>query len=324
MKIKKSEPPIIAHPGAAQRISALPSRRNGTPDLSGSALNPDRICRPAQKRDGASGDARLRPPLQEKLATRRESHTKLVVMGPPPGHAARSFRFERDTFAFAHELVWKYRLEPVTGKMTVFKADPPPAYYHRCFVMVRTVRQFFYHARFDPGLPAVKTEAYRRLVRQIISRNPRHGSAAPEEQVVVPGYDGLRAFSQAHEPLLKAECGGAWQSYFLRSHWRMVFPTPKWHQEQIARQLARSLREGGVPLVHLFRFPRITINHGIVLFGMTESEREIQFEAYDPNIPEHPVRLVFDRAGRTFIFPPACYWAGGPLSVIEIFRGGLY
>jgi hypothetical protein len=25
-----------------------------------------------------------------------------------------------------------------------------------------------------------------------------------------------------------------------------------------------------------------------------------------------------------FSFPPTCYWAGGALKVIEIFRGGLY
>jgi len=58
-----------------------------------------------------------------------------------------------------------------------------------------------------------------------------------------------------------------------------------------------------VPLVHLFRFPRITINHGLVVYAMTESEREIQFEAYDPNIPEHPAKLIFDRIKQTFNFP---------------------
>ena len=56
---------------------------------------------------------------------------------------------------FAHELVWKYHFDPVTGAMTTFKADPPPTYYHRCFVMARSTRQFFYHARFEPELPPV-------------------------------------------------------------------------------------------------------------------------------------------------------------------------
>ncbi len=241
-----------------------------------------------------------------------------------PTQHDRPFRFERDTFAFAHELVWQYRFDPVTGAMTTFRTAPPPSYYHRCFVMVRTVRQFFYHARFEPGRPALETALYCPLIRQVVSRNPRQGSAAPEQRVVLPGYDGLRSFSQAHEPLLKDQCGAAWQSYFLRSHWRMVFPVWARHQEQTARRLARSLRQGRVVIVHLFRFPRITINHGLLLYALAESEREIQFAAYDPNIPAHPVQLTYDRARRAFCFPPACYWAGGTVSVIEIFRGGLY
>jgi hypothetical protein len=236
----------------------------------------------------------------------------------------RPFRFERDTFAYAHQLVWQYRFDPATGAMTTFRTNPPPAYYHHCFVMVRTVRQFFYHARFEPGRPAVTTDLYLPLIRQVVSRNPRQGSAAPEERVVLPGYDGLRAFSQAHEPLLKAHCGGALQSYFVRSHWRMIFPVWGRHQEQMAQRLARSLRQGRIAIVHLFRFPRITINHGLLLYALAESEREILFEGYDPNIPAHPVQLTYDRALRAFRFPPACYWAGGTVSVIEMFRGGLY
>ena len=89
--------------------------------------------------------------------------------------------------------------------------------------MVRSTRQFFYHARFEPELPAVEPEVYRQLIREIVSRNPRR-ACAESERVVIPGYDGLRSFSRAHEPLLKAELGGPWQSYFLRSHWRMIFP----------------------------------------------------------------------------------------------------
>jgi hypothetical protein len=92
----------------------------------------------------------------------------------------------------------------------------------------------------------------------------------------------------------------------------------------MAQQLKQSLRERGVPLVHLFRFPRITINHGIVLYGLTESERNMEFEAYDPNIPAHPVKLIYDRDRRKFSFPPSCYWGGGVLSVIEIFRDWPY
>jgi len=74
-----------------------------------------------------------------------------------------------------------------------------------------------------------------------------------------------------------------------------------------------------VALAHLFRFPRITINHGIVLYGYTELEQEIEFEAYDPNLPDHPVKLVYEKKRRVFTFAPNIYWGGGRLSVMEIF-----
>jgi hypothetical protein len=244
-------------------------------------------------------------------------------MMAPTEQFVRTFRFERDTFAFPHELVWQYHFDPVTGAMTTFRSRPPPTYYHRCFVMVRSTRQFFYHARFEPELPPVKPEDYQRIIREVVSRNPRR-ACAESERVVVPGYDGLRSFSQAHELLLKTEMGGPWQSYFLRSNWRMVFPVRGLHREWMARKLKRSLRKRGVSLVHLFRFPRITINHGIVLYGFTESEQATEFEAYDPNIPVHPVKLFYDRKQRKFDFPPSCYWKGGTLNAVEIFSGGLF
>jgi hypothetical protein len=239
-------------------------------------------------------------------------------MTAPTDQPARSFRFERDTFAFAHELVWNYHFDPATGAMTTYKADPPPTYYHRCFVMVRATRLFFDYALFTPELPQADAETYRKLVREIISRNPRR-TCADSERLVFPGYNGLRSFSQAHELLLKAECGAPWQSYFLRSHWRMIFRVSGRFQEKMAEKLKLSMQKRGVSLVHLFRFPRITINHGIVLYDFTESEQQIEFEAYDPNIPAHPVKLVYERNRGAFTFAPSIYWGGGVLSVMEIF-----
>jgi len=43
---------------------------------------------------------------------------------------------------------------------------------------------------------------------------------------------------------------------------------------------------------------RIAINHGIVLFGSGESDGDIEFDGYDPNIPDRPVKLHYGRAGR--------------------------
>ncbi len=240
-----------------------------------------------------------------------------------PDQPPRPFLFERDTFAFAHELVWQYRFDPATGAMSAVRSDPPPTYFHRCFVMARSARQFLYHGRFEPELPVADAHTYRRKIGEVVSRSPRRpgGEAG---RIIIPGYDCLRAFSRAREALLKAGCGGPWQSYLLRSHWRMVFPVWRRHQARVARQLMKSLRERSAPIVHLFRFPRVTINHGVVLFSAAEREGRIEFEAYDPNIPDHPVALIFDLAAQAFSFPRTHYWAGGRVSVIEIYCGGLY
>jgi hypothetical protein len=119
---------------------------------------------------------------------------------------------------------------------------------------------------------------------------------------------------------LKAECGGAWRSYVLRSHWRMIFPISREHQRLAAEGVAAKIKNDFSPIVHLVKFPSLTINHGMILFDAAEGENEIQFSAYDPNLPEKPARLIFNRAAKTFFLPANSYWPGGELNVIEIFR----
>lgn len=236
---------------------------------------------------------------------------------------SRHFRFERDTFAFANELVWQYRLDPASGRMETFRNVPAPTYALRCFVLVRSARQFLYHARFDPSLPKADEAAYRRLIRAVVARSPRQ-PCRDEERVVIPGHASLRTFSQAEEKLLKAECGAAWQSYVLRSHWRMVFPISRRHQARTAEQLVKALDDRPAPIVHLVRFPQLTINHGIILFDVERTSEGFRFAAYDPNVPQQPSELNYHEAERTFCFPRNQYWAGGKLNVIEIYRGWFY
>ena len=55
--------------------------------------------------------------------------------------------------------------------MTTYKAEPPPTYYHRCFLMAHAPsRQFFDHARFDPAAPPLEKEACRKLIRAVVAR----------------------------------------------------------------------------------------------------------------------------------------------------------
>lgn len=235
---------------------------------------------------------------------------------PDGPDAPRRFDFQRDTFAFANELIWEYRPDPATGKMTFRPRQPKPDYAHRCFVLTRAARQFLYHVRFDPSQKAGDASACRALVRRIMSRNPRQ-PAAPEAQIPFPGFSGLRDLSATHESLLKAECGGAWRSYVLRSHWRMVFPISRAHQERTAASLVRTIHLS--PIVHLVKFPALTINHGMVLFAANEKPGGWDFSAYDPNDSSRPAIISFDKSSLQFSLPANTYWAGGPLDIIQIY-----
>lgn len=232
----------------------------------------------------------------------------------------RRFEFARDSFAFANELLWEYHFDAASGKTIFRPREPKPTYAHRCFVLTRAARQFLYHARFDKEQALADGRTYERLVREVVIRSARR-LAVPGREIVFPGYASLREFSRGHEALLKAECGGAWRSYVLRSHWRMIFPISRQHQAETADSLLEALQQNLSPIIHLVVFPSRTINHGMILFDAMEKGNEVVFQAYDPNDPEKPAQVTFDRGAKTFSLPQNSYWAGGKLDVIHIFRG---
>ena len=236
---------------------------------------------------------------------------------------ARPFAFAEDTFAYRNDLVWIYYRDPATGKFEHKNREPKPDYTHHCFPVARSARQFFQHARFDPTQPVADEEAYRKLIRRVVSTSPR--KLLPEhERIVIPGYTNLFAFSQAQERLLKEECGGAWQSYFQRGHWRMIFPFSSRGQVKMVEQLRESILRNRPPVVHIARFPSLTINHALVLFDARETESEVSFTVYDPYDPLKPSVLTFNKLERQFYYPANDYFVGGKADVYEIYCGWNY
>lgn len=223
---------------------------------------------------------------------------------------SRAFDFQTDTFAFSNQLAWTYSFS-TNGEVSTHKRVPKPDYSLHCFPMTRAAERFFLNARFDPAQPPAGDLAYRGLIRAVL-----HGHAI----TVIPGYANLREFSAAKEALLKAECGGIWRSYFQRGNWRLVFPLTRAHQEHTARQLQMALQDHRLPIIHLAKFPQLTINHAVLLYDAIESEHEVRFLAYDPNITGGPVALTYDRAKRTFLWPRSHYFAGGRVDVYQIYH----
>ncbi len=234
----------------------------------------------------------------------------------------RHFTFSTDTFAFPNELLWVYHYD-TNGNTWTESRVPKPDYTLHCFVVARSAVQFFENARFEPSQPKVDEAGYRRLVRKVVHSSLRK-PLPPEQKVVIPGYDNLREFSRQHEHLLKAECGSAWTSYIQRGHWRMVFPFSRANQQSVASHLLETLAENRPAIVHVAKFPQLSINHALVVFACHETASNIVFQVYDPNEPSAPATLRYERGARTFFFPPNKYFRGGSVNIYRVYHAWNY
>jgi hypothetical protein len=235
---------------------------------------------------------------------------------------ARHFDFQQDTFAYPNELVWEYYFD-ANGKWRYHAREPRSTYSHHCFVVARSARQFFINARFDPTQPIADEATFRSLIRRVVTSSPRH-SLAEGQKIVIPGYANLREFSKAQQKLLRAGCGGSWQSYVQRGHWRIMLPFTRHQQQRVSELLLAHLKENPPLVVHVIRFPQLYINHALVIFDAVETPDKIDFLTYDPNDPEAPTAVTYDRASRTFTLPTNKYFFGGRVDVYEVYRGWFY
>lgn len=228
----------------------------------------------------------------------------------------------RDSFAYPNELLRTYTFH-ADGRTTSHQTDPKPDYALHCFSMVRAAREFFYHARFDAGLPRLADAEYGRRVKAVVARDSRCPSE-DRERIVIPGYGDFHAFSSDFEELLKRECGGAWQSYAQRGNWRMVFPFSRRSQERTAQELEKELGEGRAPILHLVDFPKLKLNHAVLVTGVRKNGENLEFEVYDPNETSRAATLLFDGERRTFVFEQNKYFRGGGVNAYEVYKGALY
>ena len=99
------------------------------------------------------------------------------------------------------------------------------------------------------------------------------------------------------------------------------------HVDKASQELLSAMEfsaRRGAAIVHLFRFPQLTLNHGILLFDQTPTDTGLKFSVYDPNVPGQPTELTYHAAERAFYFPRNHYWAGGQASVVETYCSWFY
>lgn len=100
----------------------------------------------------------------------------------------------------------------------------------------------------------------------------------------------------------------------------MIFPFSRREQQRMANQFVAHLGRNQPAVVHVVRFPQLTINHAIILFDSKETADALQFMTYDPNNPDEPVVIMYDKARRTFNLPANNYFPGGRVDVYEVYH----
>ena len=240
-----------------------------------------------------------------------------VNLSPLHASGTAHFDFRADVFAFSNDTVFVYGTDEA-GHLTMHQRETPPDFSHRCFVLARAVMQFHQFARFDPGLPRLKPDAYRILVKKICRIPVWWPPLRPERAIVIPGYRNLHDFSKAYEHLFKEELGNWFPSYIRVGNWRMSMPFPRIGQQWAADHLTRALDRGRLQAVYLAR--NLHMNHCVVLFDYHRKPGgDLAFDLYDPNYPGKKGALYYHAAGRWFDFPKRWFWTGGRINLMRVY-----
>jgi hypothetical protein len=202
--------------------------------------------------------------------------------------AVPGFAFATDTFAFPNDV-------------RAHHPDSDDLYANYCFVMARSLRQFFAFARFDPAAPRLDGDGYAERVRQVVARAPWEPAPPPDDRVVIPGYPDLRALSRAEEPAVKAALGGRFWTWVHWTNWRVVFPVTAGHQAAVAQEIMDEISAGRLVQLLVTNWPKPELNHTVVAFEFRDEPDGIAFLIWDPNDPAGPGRVTFDRRQSRFV-----------------------
>jgi hypothetical protein len=236
--------------------------------------------------------------------------------------AAAEFCFDRDTFAFQNATVLKYHDGIAFFGPKSEASDPANSYTRRCFVMTRTAMQFRKFARFNPdGVPLNDRELAQRI-RAVARRKPWLEALPENQRIVFPGYSSLHEISKAHTQVFEDNIGSGFMSYFRPSNIRMVFLESKGYQEKTHRNLDTVLARGDTFVAFLTTYPKMSINHAVLIYGRKKSRPGDELEhylVYDPNHAEAPRELTWSPRERAFAYQKDIDFIGGFVRVYQAY-----
>lgn len=231
-----------------------------------------------------------------------------------PTRIQPSFDFQRDIFDFANEVNLPRQCGTEVIKSHLRR---------RCEGMSRAWQQFWSAARFEEGDRLEIAEEKRRVL-QILRRPVWKPALGWNERQVIPGYEGLRAFSRIHVAWLPWLFDSLLRTHFRLGVQRMAYPFTRKGQERQALRTFQDLAVDEPVVLHCSRFPVISINHFVVCFAASDAGPVVELKAYDPNRPLAPIVLAYDKEGRQFTYPKTHYFNGGPVNVNRAYRSCLW
>src|SRR3989440_3027627 len=232
--------------------------------------------------------------------------------------SADGFNYKRDTLSFSKWTVFTSE----NGKIVSHKNQYGHHYSRRCFVMTRTVEQFYKFARFEPKAPRVDDRELTKRVRDITRRLPWHDSLTSEKRVVIPGYRNLRQLSQDKMPLMQRNIGLGWVVYLRPGNVRMFYLRDKNYQVKTHDLLEQALARHEFFIAYLSDFPILHINHSVLVYKRSRpqsADGSDHYLVYDPNHPEVPHHLEWLPAKREFSYQKDDEFAGGFTRVFEVY-----
>jgi hypothetical protein len=234
--------------------------------------------------------------------------------------AESDFRFDRDTFDFANQTVFEYHEGHASLRRgSSVKKD---AYNRHCFVMCRTAMQFKKFARFDPRGTPLDEATLATRVRTVTNRDPWTGPLQDDQRIVFSGYKDLREMSKARREAMQASIGHGWPSYFRVSNMRMVFQQSTTYQKRTHDRLNAALARGEVFVVFLTTYPKLSLNHSVLIYkqkSFSPNPGVERYLVYDPNHPESPRELTWSPHTRSFSYQKDWDFVGGFVRVYQVY-----
>jgi len=188
--------------------------------------------------------------------------------------------------------------------------------------MTRTAMQFHKFARFDPRGASLDDKELAARVRTV-TRRPAWRESLPENRrIVFPGYANLREMSKARTHVLQENIGSGFVTYFRPGNFRMFFLHSQKYQEKTHANLDAALTRGDLFVCYLSTYPKLSINHAVLVYARKASRPGSAVEhylVYDPNHAEAPRELSWSPGEGTFSYQKDIDFVGGFTRVYQVY-----